>query len=55
MDDIIGALLYNGFLKLPGSNQTFEENQGLFSLPRPRQAGRKKCYIMRSQRGLEKV
>ena len=41
MDDITGVLLCNGFLKLPGSNQTFEEKQGLFSLPRARQADRK--------------
>ena len=41
MDDIIGILLYNSFIELPGSNQTFEENQGYFKLPRARQAGRK--------------
>ena len=33
MDDIIGVLLYNSFQKLQGLNQTFEEKQGLFSLP----------------------
>ena len=41
MDDIIGVLLYNSFQKLQGSNQTFEEKQGLFSLTKARQAGRK--------------
>ena len=41
MDDFIGVLLYNVFLKLPGSNQTFEEKQGLFSLSRARQAEEK--------------
>ena len=56
MEDIMGVLLYNGCLKRPGLNETFEEKQGLFSLLRARQAGRKKiCCIMRSQRGLEKV
>ena len=42
MDDIIEVLLYNGFLKLLGSKQTFEEKQGIFQLPRARQTGRKK-------------
>ena len=41
MDDIIGVLLNNGFLKLPELKQTFEEKQELFSIPRARQAGRK--------------
>ena len=41
MDDTIGILHYNSFIELPGSNQTFEEKKGLFSLPRARQAGRK--------------
>ena len=41
MDDIIGVLLYNSFIELPGSNQTFEEKQGHFKLPRALQAGRK--------------
>ena len=41
MEHIIGILLYNSFIELPGSNQAFEENQGLFILPRARQAGRK--------------
>ena len=41
MQYIIGILLYNSFVKLPGSNQTFGEKQGLFKLPRARQAGRK--------------
>ena len=41
MKDIIGILLYNSFIELPGSNQTFEEKQGHFSLPGTRQAGRK--------------
>ena len=41
MEDIIDILLYNSFVKLPGSNQTFEEKQGHFKLSRARQAGRK--------------
>ena len=41
MEYIIGILLYNSFIELPGSNQTFEEKQGHFSLPRARQAERK--------------
>ena len=41
MEDIIGILLYSSFMKLPGSNQTFEEKQGYFELPRARQARRK--------------
>ena len=30
MKNIIDILLYNSFIKLPGSNQTFGENQGLY-------------------------
>ena len=41
MDDIMGVLYYNDFLKLPESNQTFEEKQEHFKLPRAHQAGRK--------------
>ena len=41
MDDISGILLYNSFVDLPGSNQTFEEKQGHPKFPRSRQAGRK--------------
>ena len=41
MEDIIAILLYNIFIELSGSNQTFEEKQGHFKLPRARQAGRK--------------
>ena len=41
MEDIIGILLYNSIIELPGSNQTFEENQGHFKLSRARQARRK--------------
>ena len=41
MEHIIGILLYNSFIELPGSNQTFEERQGYFKLPRARQAWRK--------------
>ena len=41
MEDIIDILLYNSFVELPGSNQTFEEKQGHFKLPSARQAGRK--------------
>ena len=42
MDDVNDILLYDSFIELPGSNQTFGEEQGLFKLPRARQAGRKK-------------
>ena len=41
MEFLIGILLYNSFIELPELNQTFGKNQGLFSLPRARQAGRK--------------
>ena len=41
MEHIIGVLLYNSFIELPGSNQTFEEKQGHFKLSRARQAKRK--------------
>ena len=41
MEHIIGILLHNSFIELQGSNQTFEEKQGYFKLPRARQAGRK--------------
>ena len=41
MEDIIGILLYKSFIEPPGSNQTFEENQGHFKLLRASQAGRK--------------
>ena len=41
MEDIIGILRYKSFVELPGSNQTFEEKQGHFKLPRALQAGRK--------------
>ena len=41
MEHIIGILLYNSFIELPGSNQTFGEKQGLFSISTARQAGRK--------------
>ena len=40
MEDIIDILLYDSFIELPRSNQTFEEKQGHFKLPRARQAGR---------------
>ena len=41
MEDVFGILLYNSFTELPGANQTFGEKQGLFSLFRTRQEGRK--------------
>ena len=41
MEDIIGILLYNSSIELPGLNQTFEEKQGHFKLPRACQTGRK--------------
>ena len=40
MEHIIGSLLYNSIIELPGSNQIFWEKQGHFKLPRARQAGR---------------
>ena len=40
MEDIIGVLLYNSFIELPGSNR-FKAKQGNFKLSRARQAGRK--------------
>ena len=33
MEDIIGVLLYDSFIELPGSNQTFGKEQGLFDSP----------------------
>ena len=42
MEDNVGIFLYNSFIELSGSNQTFEEMQEHFKLPRARQAGRKK-------------
>ena len=41
MEDIIGSLLDNSFIELPGSNQTFEKKQGHFKLLKEGQAGRK--------------
>ena len=41
MEHITGILLYNSFIELPGSNQTFRGKQGLYKLLRARQAGRK--------------
>ena len=41
MENIIGILFHDSFIELAGSNQTFGEKQGLFQLPRARQAGRK--------------
>ena len=41
MEDVISILLYNSFIEVLGSNQTFEEKQGHFKLPRARQAGKK--------------
>ena len=41
MEHIIGILLYNSFVELPGSNQTFEEKQGHFKPPKARHAGKK--------------
>ena len=45
MEHIIGILLYNSFIELPGSNQTIEEKQAHFKLYRARQAGRKEHVI----------
>ena len=33
MEDIIGILLYNSFIELQESNQTFEKNQDSFNSP----------------------
>ena len=41
MEYIIGILLYNSFIELPGSNQTFGQKLGHFKFPRARQAGKK--------------
>ena len=41
MKYIIGILLYNSFIELQGSNQTFGEKQELYKVSRTRQAGRK--------------
>ena len=41
MEHIIGILLYNSFIKLPGSNQTFLEKQGILLPPSAHQAGTK--------------
>ena len=41
MADIIGILLYNSFIKLPGSNQTFGGKARTLLNHRARQAGRK--------------
>ena len=41
MENIFGILLYNSFMELPGSTQTFERNQGHFKIPMARQAVRK--------------
>ena len=40
---VLFATIYlcESFIELPGSNQTFEEKQGYFKLPRAFQAGRK--------------
>ena len=46
MEDIINTLLLNSFIELPGFNQTFEKKQGLFKLPRTRQAGRKELATL---------
>ena len=40
MEYIVSMLLHNIFIELAGSNETFEEKQGHFKLPRTRQ-GRK--------------
>ena len=45
MEDIIGILLYNSFIELPGSNLRFGKKQGYFKLPWARQAGRKKNML----------
>ena len=41
MEHIIGTLVYNRFIELLESNQTFEEKQEHFKLPRALHAGRK--------------
>ena len=58
MEDIIGILLYNSFIELQGSNQTFGEKQGLFLQPRARQARRKehatKCVASEDLKNFKK-
>ena len=36
MEDIIGILLFDRYIELPESNQTFEEKQGHYKLPKAR-------------------
>ena len=56
MEDIIGTLLCNSFIEQPESNQIFGEKQGLFlSFQGTSNREKRTCYIMRSQRGPEKV
>ena len=55
MDYIIDILLYNSYIELPGSNQTFSENKDSLNSPGQSNRGKRTCYTMRSQRGLEKV
>ena len=50
MDDIIGILLYNSFVELTGSNQTFAENQGHCKLPKAGQAARTCESLRRNQK-----
>ena len=55
MEDIVGILLHNTFIKLPGSNQKILEKKDSFDSPGHAKHGKKTCYILRSQQGLEKV
>ena len=55
MEDIIGILLYNSFIELPGSNQAFGKTKDSFNYTEHVKQGEKTCYIMHSQRELEKV
>ena len=41
MEDIIGILFDNSFIELLMLNQTFEQDQGLFKLPREVKQGEK--------------
>ena len=54
MEDIIGILLYNSFIELPGSNQAFGETNDSFNSPGHVKQGEKNM-LRRSPRELEKV
>ena len=41
MEHVVGILLYNSFIELPESNETFGEKQGLFQLSKDVKQGEK--------------